>query len=142
MKRFKHSSPNTIEPKTNNQPDSSCENKETSLELHNRTPLTCHYVRTQHAALKRCSTLTNPDCLLIVRSRVGRFPALFLNAGLATATEASHPLLEAIEVDVEHRRDVEGQQLRKNQTTDYGQAERTSRLRAGAKAQRDRQCAH
>src|SRR5258706_15436282 len=52
------------------------------------------------------------------------------------------PGLQALEVDVDDRRDVERQHLREQQAADHGEAERHARAAAGAEADRDRQAAH
>src|SRR5450759_3893680 len=61
--------------------------------------------------------------------RVPRLPHLPLSYGPREPARAFH-------IEVEHRRDVEGQQLRDHQATYHGKAQRTACLGAGAEARR------
>src|SRR3982750_3642576 len=55
---------------------------------------------------------------------------------------AVQPFLQALEVDVDHRRDEEREDLREHEAADHRQAERHARAAARAEADRDRQAAH
>src|SRR5438874_10106939 len=55
---------------------------------------------------------------------------------------ALQELLQPLEIEVDHRRDVEGEELREQQSADHREAERLARAAAGAKADGDRQAAH
>src|SRR4051812_35984829 len=52
------------------------------------------------------------------------------------------PNLQPLEIEVDHRRDVEGQHLRQQQAADHREAERLARAAAGAEADGDRQASH
>src|ERR1035438_4431260 len=62
-------------------------------------------------------------------------------AGRAAAPDPdpAHALRGAFQIEVNHRRDVERDELREEQTAHYGKAERLARVRAGAGSERDRQ---
>jgi len=57
-------------------------------------------------------------------------------------SKRAQPVLEGFHVSIENGRDVKSEQLRKNQSSDPGQAERTPRFRSRIKSQRDGQRAH
>src|SRR5678816_1561503 len=52
------------------------------------------------------------------------------------------PGLQPLEIEVDHRCDVEGEHLRQQQAPDHGEAEGHARAAAGAEADGDRQAAH
>src|SRR6266850_7758064 len=52
------------------------------------------------------------------------------------------PSLQPLEIEVDHRRDVEGEHLRQQEAADHGEAERLARAAAGAEADGDRQASH
>src|ERR1035437_9199893 len=64
-----------------------------------------------------------------------RLPHLPLSHGPREPARAFH-------IKIEHRRDVESQQLRDYQAAYHGKAQRAARLGAGAETERDRQRAH
>ena len=47
--------------------------------------------------------------------------------------------IDAVEINIDHRRDEQRQQLRHAETADHGDAERLTQLRTGAGADRNRQ---
>src|SRR6185437_3911227 len=49
---------------------------------------------------------------------------------------------DALEIDIDHRRDEQRQSLRDEEAADHGQAQRAAQLRAFAQSDRDRQPAH
>src|SRR6476660_1510969 len=55
---------------------------------------------------------------------------------------AVQPGLQALEVQVDHGRNVQRQRLRQEEAADHGQSQRHARAAAGAEADRDRQAAH
>src|SRR5690349_3333584 len=61
---------------------------------------------------------------------------------LLSARAPLQPGLQPLEVQVDHRRDVQREELRKHQAADHRQAERHARGAAGAEADGDRQAAH
>src|SRR4051812_24807339 len=52
------------------------------------------------------------------------------------------PHLQALEVKIDHRRDVQGERLRQHQPADYRETQRHARAAARAEADCDRQAAH
>src|SRR3954463_6285659 len=65
-----------------------------------------------------------------------------LGMRLRSAGRAIQPGLQAFEVEIDDRRDVERQHLRKEQPADHRETERHARAAAGAEADGDRQAAH
>src|SRR3982751_2771722 len=59
-----------------------------------------------------------------------------------SAGRAVQPSLQALEVEVNDRRDVEREHLRKEQAADHRETERHARAAAGSEADGDRQAAH
>src|SRR3954470_18758834 len=73
------------------------------------------------------------------RLRASWLGGTWANLGLVAPRE---PNLQPLEIEVDHRRDVEGEHLRQQQASDYGEAERLARAAAGAEADGDRQGSH
>src|SRR5262245_47269047 len=69
----------------------------------------------------------------------GLLPA---KGGVRGGLVALQPGLQALEVEVDDRRDVEREHLREQQAADDRQAKRRARAAAGAEADGDRQAAH
>ena len=92
----------------------------------------------QHALKKRGAD----GRLLMLNSDVDRYSAgcrgMRRRLVLARA-EHGELVAQPVEIDVDHRRDVERQQLRQEQAARHAQAQRPAGFRARAQAQRDRQ---
>src|SRR5258708_28692193 len=63
---------------------------------------------------------------------------LALAFAFRTRLVAPEPDLHAVEIEIDHRRGVERQQLAQRETADHGVAERLAQLRSGAVTERER----
>src|SRR5438445_13135089 len=63
---------------------------------------------------------------------------LALALAFRTRLVAPEPDLHAVEIEVDHRRGVERQQLAQREAADHGVAERLAQLRSGAVTERER----
>src|SRR5215472_12932731 len=71
----------------------------------------------------------------------GGFALISVRCGLPGFFCRTKKIDEPAEIDVDHRRGVEGQELRQQQSADDGDAERAAQLRSSAGAKGERQTA-
>src|SRR6476660_10098508 len=85
-----------------------------------------------------------PSAMFSKSQNTARLRASWLSgtwAGLGLVAPGE-PGLQPLEIEVDHRRDVEGEHLRQQEAPDHGESERHARAASGAEAYRDRQAAH
>src|SRR5260370_10058628 len=94
-------------------------------------------------------TALNGDAAAAARSRrAALFAGLddtaiaHADRGLGRRRAAAEEMPRLLEIDVDHRRDEQRQQLRHEEPADHGEAQGAAQLGAGAEADGDRQAAH